>query len=110
MQADELVILTGVDYVAVDYLKPTERALKRVTTEELKGYIKEKQFAEGSMLPKVKAAIQFAEAKRQQNGHHIPEISQRRSPRKCRHDCRPSLNAKGRAQGGFFLLPIVKNK
>ncbi|MGG3981531.1 carbamate kinase [Bacillus licheniformis] len=64
VQADELVILTGVDYVAVDYLKPTERALKRVTTEELKGYIKEKQFAEGSMLPKVKAAIQFAEAKK----------------------------------------------
>ncbi|MCY8551446.1 carbamate kinase [Bacillus haynesii] len=64
VQADELVILTGVDYVAVDYLKPTERALKHVTTEELKGYIKEKQFAEGSMLPKVKAAIQFAEAKK----------------------------------------------
>ncbi|KAA6447342.1 carbamate kinase [Bacillus swezeyi] len=64
VHADELVILTGVDHVAVDYLKPTERTLKHVTTAELKGYIKEKQFAEGSMLPKVKAAIQFAEAKK----------------------------------------------
>ncbi|MDA1476861.1 carbamate kinase [Bacillus changyiensis] len=64
VQADELIILTGVDYVAVDYLKPTEKQLKHVTTEELKGYIQEKQFAEGSMLPKVKAALQFAEIKR----------------------------------------------
>ncbi|ATH93766.1 carbamate kinase [Bacillus glycinifermentans] len=62
VQATELIILTAVDYVAIDYLKPTERTLKRVTTDELKGYIEEKQFAEGSMLPKVKAAIQFAEA------------------------------------------------
>ncbi|ASB86782.1 carbamate kinase [Bacillus sonorensis] len=62
VQATELIILTGVDNVAIDYLKPTERALKHVTTQELKTYIKENQFAEGSMLPKVKAAIQFAEA------------------------------------------------
>ncbi|WP_251548960.1 carbamate kinase [Neobacillus muris] len=59
--ADTLVILTGVDHVFVDFNKPTQRKLEDVTVSELKEYIKEGQFAAGSMLPKVEAAIQFAE-------------------------------------------------
>ena len=59
--ADTLVILTAVDNVFVEFNKPTQRRLEEVTVSELKEYIKEGQFAAGSMLPKVEAAIQFAE-------------------------------------------------
>ncbi|BDR54301.1 carbamate kinase [Bombiscardovia apis] len=59
--ADMLVILTGVDNVFVNYNKPNQKALGTVTVEELKQYMSEDQFAKGSMLPKVQAAIDFVE-------------------------------------------------
>lgn len=61
VQADLLVILTGVDNVYVNYNKPDQKKLDTVTVSEMKQYIKEDQFAPGSMLPKVEAAIQFVE-------------------------------------------------
>lgn len=61
VDADKFIILTAVDHVYIDYNKPEQEKLINVTVDELKGYIKENQFAEGSMLPKVKAAIQYAE-------------------------------------------------
>ncbi|WP_122646819.1 carbamate kinase [Enterococcus mediterraneensis] len=60
--ADLLIILTGVDNVYVNYQKPDQKKLETVTVSEMKQYIEEKQFAPGSMLPKVQAAIQFVEA------------------------------------------------
>ncbi|WP_066258721.1 carbamate kinase [Neobacillus drentensis] len=61
VDADALIILTAVDNVYIDFNKSTQKKLEDVTIEELKDYIKGGHFAEGSMLPKVEAAIQFAE-------------------------------------------------
>ncbi len=62
LEADLLIILTGVDAVYLNYKKETEKKLNKVTTDQLEIYIEEGQFAPGSMLPKVQAAIQFVEA------------------------------------------------
>lgn len=59
LSADYLLILTGEDYLAVDYGKATQRNLTKVTVEELEQYIRQGQFPEGSMLPKVQAAKRF---------------------------------------------------
>lgn len=61
INADELIILTAVDNVFVNYNKPNQKALTEVTVDELKEYINEGQFAAGSMLPKVRAVINFVE-------------------------------------------------
>lgn len=61
VQANLLVILTGVDNVYINYNQPDQKKLERVSVNEMKQYIDEKQFAAGSMLPKVQAAIQFVE-------------------------------------------------
>ena len=61
IQADLLVILTGVDNVYVNFNKPNQQQLSEVSIEEMKAYIAENQFAAGSMLPKVEAAIAFVE-------------------------------------------------
>ncbi|WP_370567485.1 carbamate kinase [Desemzia sp. RIT 804] len=61
VDADLFIILTGVDNVYINYNKPDQKKLEVITTNELKQYIQEDQFAPGSMLPKVEAAILFAE-------------------------------------------------
>lgn len=58
--ADALVILTAVERVAVNYGKPGQRDLEVLTAQEAQRYIQEGQFAPGSMLPKVRAAMLFA--------------------------------------------------
>lgn len=63
IDADLLIVLTGVDNVYVNYQKPDQKKLETVTVSEMKQYIDENQFAPGSMLPKVEAAIAFVEAK-----------------------------------------------
>ncbi|MDE4543172.1 carbamate kinase [Thermoanaerobacterium sp. R66] len=63
LNADILMILTAVEQVAINFNKPDQKNLSLLTVEEAKRYIKEGHFAEGSMLPKVKAAIMFAESK-----------------------------------------------
>lgn len=59
VEADLFIVLTGVDYVYVNYNKPDQEKLEHVTVSQLKEYIKQVQFAPGSMLPKVEAAIDF---------------------------------------------------
>lgn len=61
IDADLFIILTGVDNVYINFNKPDQKMLEKVTTSKLKQYIEEGQFAPGSMLPKVEAAIMFAE-------------------------------------------------
>lgn len=61
VEADYLIMLTGVDNVFVNYNKPNQEKLEEVTVEQLKGWIAEEQFAPGSMLPKVEAAISLVE-------------------------------------------------
>ncbi|EOS7724034.1 carbamate kinase [Enterococcus hirae] len=63
IDADLLIVLTGVDNVYVNYQKPDQKKLETVSVSEMKQYIDENQFAPGSMLPKVEAAIAFVEAK-----------------------------------------------
>lgn len=59
--ADRLVIATGVERVALDYGKPTQRWLDRLTLAEAKKLYDAAQFDKGSMGPKVGAVIEFLE-------------------------------------------------
>ena len=63
LDADMLIILTAVEKVAVNFNKPNQKWLDTLTPEEARTYIDEGQFAPGSMLPKVEAAVKFAESK-----------------------------------------------
>ncbi|APC41568.1 carbamate kinase [Clostridium estertheticum] len=63
INADLLVVLTAVEQVAINFGKPNQKNLSKITVEEAKTYMKEGQFAPGSMLPKIKAALIFVEAK-----------------------------------------------
>lgn len=63
INADILVMLTAVERVAINYGKPDQKQLDKVSVEEMKQYSKEGHFAPGSMLPKVLAGIRFAESK-----------------------------------------------
>ena len=60
--ADYLVILTAVEKVAINWGKENQEWLADLTVDQAKEYIAEEQFAKGSMLPKVEAAIRFAES------------------------------------------------
>lgn len=63
LDADMLIILTAVEKVAVNFGKENEKWLDDLTVEDAKKYINEGQFAPGSMLPKVQAAVDFASSK-----------------------------------------------
>ena len=63
LDADVLIILTAVEKVAVNFGKPAQKWLDSLTPEEARRYMDEGQFAPGSMLPKVQAAVQFAESR-----------------------------------------------
>lgn len=61
--ADYLVILTAVEKVAINFGKENQEWLSDLTVAQAKEYIAQEQFAKGSMLPKIEAAIRFAESK-----------------------------------------------
>lgn len=63
VDADVVVILTAVEKVAIRFGTPDQQWLDKLTVAEAKKYIEDKEFAEGSMLPKIRAAIKFAESK-----------------------------------------------
>ena len=63
LDADVLVILTAVEQVAINFGKPDQENLSELTPALARQYIAEGQFAPGSMLPKVEAAVKFAESK-----------------------------------------------
>ena len=62
IDADYLVILTAVDNVHINHNKENEKSLGNVSTEEMKQYLNEGQFAKGSMYPKVEACINFVKS------------------------------------------------
>ena len=64
LEADMLIILTAVEKVAIRYGKPDQEWLTDLSVEEAQQYADQGEFAPGSMLPKVQAAIQFASAKK----------------------------------------------
>lgn len=57
-----LLILTEVEKVAINFNKPEQKDLDCMTVKEAERYIGEGQFAPGSMLPKVQAAVKFAKS------------------------------------------------
>jgi carbamate kinase len=59
LKADLFIVLTGVPKVAIDFGKPTQRNIDRMTADEAQKYFDEGQFPPGSMGPKIEAAIQF---------------------------------------------------
>jgi carbamate kinase len=62
LKADLFIVLTGVPKVAIDFGKPTQRNIDRMTADEAQKYFDEGQFPPGSMGPKIEAAIQFVRA------------------------------------------------
>ena len=58
--ADFLVILTAVEKVAINFGKENQEWLSDITVEQAEEYIRQDQFAKGSMLPKIEAALRFA--------------------------------------------------
>lgn len=64
IDADILVILTAVEKVAINFGEEDEEWLSEMDVEAAKKYIEKGHFAEGSMLPKVKAAVKFVEGKK----------------------------------------------
>jgi len=61
VDADLFLISTAVEHVYVNYGKPDQKAIDRMTVAEAKQYIEEGHFAKGSMLPKIKAIVWFLE-------------------------------------------------
>ncbi|WP_230975027.1 carbamate kinase [Aminipila luticellarii] len=62
VEADCLMILTEVEKVAINFNKPNQENLSHMTLEEASRLVEEGQFAPGSMLPKVQAAMKFVRA------------------------------------------------
>ena len=62
VDADYLFILTAVDRVAVNFGTPQQKDLETMTVREANAYCEQGQFAPGSMLPKVQAAVSFAKS------------------------------------------------
>lgn len=63
VDADVLLILTAVGHVCIHYREPDEKRLTDVSISEMKTYMERGEFQPGSMLPKVEAAVRFAESK-----------------------------------------------
>ena len=64
VDAKYLFILTAVDRVSLNYGKPDEIKLEKISVTDAEKYCAEGHFAAGSMLPKVKAGIKFAKSKK----------------------------------------------
>jgi len=64
VHADYLFILTAVDRVAINFGRPAQQDILRMTPDEADEYIAQNQFAPGSMLPKVQAACEFARSRK----------------------------------------------
>lgn len=61
LDADELMILTSVEKVAVGFHTETEELLGEITVEQAKAYMADQQFEANTMLPKVEASVEFVE-------------------------------------------------
>ena len=67
VEAVYVFILTTVDHVAVNFGRPDQMQLTEMTVDQAREYCSQGQFAAGSMLPKVQAAMAFAESKKGRN-------------------------------------------
>jgi carbamate kinase len=60
--AEKFILSTAVDRVSLNFGKPDQREIDRMTVAEAKGFLEEGHFPAGSMKPKIEAAIDFLEA------------------------------------------------
>lgn len=67
LKAEVFIVLTGVSKVSIDYGKPTQKALDRMTVAEAEKHLADGQFPPGSMGPKIEASIQFVRG----SGHQV---------------------------------------
>lgn len=65
IKADRLILLTSVNRVMINFGTPQAKALEKINVKQANQYIKEGQFAPGSMLPKVEAALLFVRQDKQ---------------------------------------------
>lgn len=61
LKTQELIILTGVDYVYLDYRTPGQEPLHGLTLSQAREYMAQGQFEAGTMLPKIEAAVYYLE-------------------------------------------------
>jgi carbamate kinase len=61
LKADLFVILTGVDQVSINFGKPDQKAIRAMDVAQARMHQADGQFPEGSMGPKIRAAIEFVE-------------------------------------------------
>lgn len=61
LNADIFVISTGVKHVMLHFGKPEQKALTKVSAAEMRKYLQDGHFAEGSMKPKIEAALDYLE-------------------------------------------------
>tara|TARA_B110000014_G_scaffold260525_1_gene250447 strand:+ start:522 stop:1460 length:939 start_codon:yes stop_codon:yes gene_type:complete len=59
IRAQELWIITDVDYVYLRFKKEDQKAISQMTTQEAEQYLQKGEFKKGSMRPKIKAALYF---------------------------------------------------
>ena len=62
LKADLFIVLTNVARVAIDFGKPSQKAIDRMTVAEAEKHLADGQFPAGSMGPKVEASVQFVRA------------------------------------------------
>jgi carbamate kinase len=75
--AEALLVLTGVEHVAVDFGRPTQRDLHELDAATLATHVEAGQFAPGSMLPKVQAVLRFLAAGGRRAVVTTPELSEK---------------------------------
>jgi len=75
--AEVLLVLTGVEHVAVDFGRPGQRDLQELGAAELAAHAAAGQFAPGSMLPKVQAVLRFLERGGRRAVITTPELSEK---------------------------------
>ncbi|MEK4487307.1 carbamate kinase [Psychrobacillus sp. FSL H8-0484] len=63
IEAETLIITTGVSRVCINFGKPNQQALEKISIEETKQFMEENHFPAGSMLPKIEASLSFLEKK-----------------------------------------------
>jgi len=61
VEVDYFVVLTEANFVYLNFNKPGQQEIKKATVSEMKTYLEEGHFLEGSMKPKVEAAIDFVQ-------------------------------------------------
>lgn len=86
VEADVLVLVTGVGSVFINFGTPRQEALTRVGLDRIKTLVAEGQFPPGSMLPKIEAAAKFLEMRNDPSAravitdlHHVPAALEGRS-------------------------------